>query len=699
MSIQDSIAILNSNDNVAKVKLLQKMVKEKSCENDSLIIESVKRLCENEDIAVRFWAKKVSSNFVSKHSETLDRQPEEEENLTLEVLLKKLYGSPSHFVANEVIQKILEKKEETSYVELVKYLKACSDSIVISFLVKNLCIAFPSENTLAVVLPFLKHSDDRVVANCVEGLGFIPSPKATLLINQMLSHENHRIRANAAKALANKEPETTKKVIKLMLQAQDKPHFVIAACYAIKELRLEEFLPDLSGLILKPILSEASISAILNIGGEIALGYLEPFYPCEDKDVNVRLEKAIEKLKFDLKVKSLGQNIGNVLKDGKESLGALGKSIVGKLKSANEELKNKADQLMKSELKNEDPWFYFKDSEKFGPFSEKEIRELFEAGEIDLNTPVTQNFLKKSLGECFGDLQSKSFADSQPSQHRLKSGMEPSDTKPAAKSKYWDRLNNFIFNFKPKKFVVADVPEYIVSNSSEVCSLPCFFMIMGFSFIGTIIGAALGFYFSHQENDPMIIPICLGFGLYPSARLGNFLGGYCRSFSKYLLALIPSFLVVAVFSLMLWEGSALASITNILVAISVAFAFYDVSYCENCKRKFVEKEIATLENVSVHKLLSFLDEKLFPLSNQEVLEYDEKWPLIENQKQLKITAKCCPICLDSVINVHITYKGKEQEKAFGVPLPSSDSSKLIFSKFWRGSEVKDAFNLKKMSDY
>jgi len=82
----------------------------------------------------------------------------------------------------DILKKILGSHKESAKGGLFVFLKTCKDDIVTSFLVKNLGLTYPEEETLGVLIPLLKHPDTRVIANCVEGISAVSSPKTTVLI-------------------------------------------------------------------------------------------------------------------------------------------------------------------------------------------------------------------------------------------------------------------------------------------------------------------------------------------------------------------------------------------------------------------------------------------------------------------------------------------------------------------------------------
>ncbi len=295
MNEKEIIKDISSNDPLKVILVLQNLAKNPFENYSSELLEKLVELTKNKDIGLKFWAKKaLASSKVSENSEEMSESLPD--NLSIDGLFEKLNTAPSHFVAIEVLVKIFAKRDPLSYQRLIDYLNSCQDSVISSHLVKNLCIYFPTEATLKVISPYLKHPDDRVIANAFEGLEFIDSPKSTLLITQMLGHENHRVRANAAKALAKKDPDATKKVIRVMINAKDRPHFIIAACHAISQLQAKEFLPELASLAENPILSEMAVCAIKNIGGPEAVAYLESLAETEDRETLGHASKALKSL-------------------------------------------------------------------------------------------------------------------------------------------------------------------------------------------------------------------------------------------------------------------------------------------------------------------------------------------------------------------------------------------------------------------
>lgn len=227
--------------------------------------ENIRSLCDHSDLAVRFWARKAFNKFYFKFGkeENVFQESFIETTEATELLHKKLISvQESTFLAISVIEKILRQKDPQSFEFLTAYLQKSQDNFQISFLTKHLCIYFPSDELLKKILPYLKHPDDRVVANTIEGIERLKTDKGISIFTQMLRHNNHRVRANSLKALARYNKEKTFAALNEMLKMREKPHFVISACYAVKELKDPAYLPVLDVNLGIRLFFDESLSAI-----------------------------------------------------------------------------------------------------------------------------------------------------------------------------------------------------------------------------------------------------------------------------------------------------------------------------------------------------------------------------------------------------------------------------------------------------
>lgn len=258
---EEVLASLDSTDDEQRAVALQVLIKTPSLHESDAIRERVEGLTRASDIAVKFWARKVYSKYSEASSEAVCKtEPVKDANapLSIDLLFQKLQSIKSSYVAIDTIRKIIETKDPAVIQPLVVYLEGCTDVVVISYLTKSLGVGFPTEEILPTLAKYLKHEDDRVVANTIEGIEGIISPKSVVLITQVLDHKHHRVKANAAKALAKQDPVMSNQVITRMLQMRDRPHFVIAGMYAVKTLQDKRFMGVLNELSSDPLVGDTA---------------------------------------------------------------------------------------------------------------------------------------------------------------------------------------------------------------------------------------------------------------------------------------------------------------------------------------------------------------------------------------------------------------------------------------------------------
>jgi hypothetical protein len=192
----------------------------------------------------------------------------------LDELFQRLAETSSAAQCRMLIQQILDRRDPSACPRLLEYLQSCSDVMVISFLTKNLGISFPQENIVPILKNYLKHQDDRVVANTIEGLEAMGKSESFVVLAQMLSHHSHRVQANAAKALGKFDPVVSREMLLKMLMQESRPHFIIAACKAIRGTRDCTFLPALVPLAEQELVGADACEAIIALGGRKALAQL-----------------------------------------------------------------------------------------------------------------------------------------------------------------------------------------------------------------------------------------------------------------------------------------------------------------------------------------------------------------------------------------------------------------------------------------
>ncbi len=360
-SPQKILDILNSQNNQAKIAILQSLAQDDNYDLPNIVVKKIENMTQDSDVAICFWAKKIYSAIRNK-GQQLEETLNLNDSLTLTELFKIVEEpSSTQHKTLKALERIFQKKEPNSYGQIVNFLRKCQNKVIISFLVKNLGIFYPSEKTLVIIFPYLKSDDERVIANAIEGIASIPTKKSVEVITQLLNHKNHRIKANATKALAKQNPETAKSAILDMLKAKEKPHYIIAACHAIDYINCEDFLPELIKLIPNTLVGEIALEATVTIGGEIAAGYLKELQNSCDLEMNKKINLAINKIERKTQLKEVEVVITGALDKSKEVVTKISNSIMGKLgelvqKEGYEELcKNEADLQPKGAVNKEAP--------------------------------------------------------------------------------------------------------------------------------------------------------------------------------------------------------------------------------------------------------------------------------------------------------------------------------------------------------
>ena len=120
---------------------------------------------------------------------------------------------------------------------LVERLSKEEHPFVIATLIINLGRC-GSPGTRDVIADFLKHGDERVRANAVEGLENLDDSSVIPLLLPLVNDESARVRANVAKALCKFEPELVKTNILSMLESGDED-LAESARFALDAMKLK----------------------------------------------------------------------------------------------------------------------------------------------------------------------------------------------------------------------------------------------------------------------------------------------------------------------------------------------------------------------------------------------------------------------------------------------------------------------------
>lgn len=306
-TVEKLLVILKGSDFNATTNALQYLLSNINQARHNEIATCVEKLVRSPDISVRFWAKKLANGIGKYESERTNVQISTiSKDLPIDILIQKLHSVASTYLSLDVIKKLCESRKPEALDFLKTYLSSCKDHIQTSYLTKNIGIFFPSEETLLFLVPFLKHNDDRVVANTIEGIEAINSPKGVVVLSQLLEHKSNRVRTNAALALGKFDSNTSFAVLSKMLEPESGAHFRISACHAIKTLKEPKFLELLELALHDDLTFTCALEAISAIGGQAAIIVLTDNYSEFSSEKQAKIDSVAIKLSK-LEESSLGK--------------------------------------------------------------------------------------------------------------------------------------------------------------------------------------------------------------------------------------------------------------------------------------------------------------------------------------------------------------------------------------------------------
>jgi len=196
------------------------------------VIDQLIDLAENAPPHIADIASSIISQAVSSH----------EQKAVGELVLKKLAQGNESRINMRDLEWATKLKDKKFKIALEKYLDRCTDPKHISWLVKNLPRVYPDPQQIPLLKAFLTYSDDRIVANTIEGLEALETPETISILAQMLSHPSHRVRSVAAAAIARINPEEARKYLFSMLNQSENPDSIKAACHAIRHIKGKGFM-------------------------------------------------------------------------------------------------------------------------------------------------------------------------------------------------------------------------------------------------------------------------------------------------------------------------------------------------------------------------------------------------------------------------------------------------------------------------
>lgn len=326
------LAKLNGINPTETIQTLQQLLENPDLACQAEITDRIKKLTASPDVGIRFWAKKLI-NSLGKYEtqQTNPRDAATTQELHADILMQKLQSVASTHLSLEVIKRLCESKKPEVVNFLKAYLSDCKDVVQVSYLTKNIGIHFPSEENLLFLLPYLKHEDDRIIANTIEGIKAIESPMSLKAISQLLEHKSNRVKSNAAIALVRYDQEKSFAVIAEMIAPQSETHFRISACHAIKILKDPKFLELLEPALHDDLTFSCALEAIAAIGGQSAITLLTNNYSRIPTNKQPQVDSTIKRLVQSKEVSR--ENIANKnLADDSASIKKYGGKLYAKLR-------------------------------------------------------------------------------------------------------------------------------------------------------------------------------------------------------------------------------------------------------------------------------------------------------------------------------------------------------------------------------
>lgn len=227
-----NFAFLTSEDQDELLRGLAFFAVFEEAELDEKVINRLIELAESAPPHIADIASSIISQAVANH----------EQKAVGELVLKKLAGGNEARINLRDLEWATKLKDKKFKIALENYLDRCTDPKHISWLVKNLPRAYPDPQQIPLLKAFLTYSDDRIVANTIEGLESLDTPEVISVLAQMLTHPSHRVRSVAAGAIARINPDEARKYLFSMLNQTENPDSIKAACHAIRHIKGKGFL-------------------------------------------------------------------------------------------------------------------------------------------------------------------------------------------------------------------------------------------------------------------------------------------------------------------------------------------------------------------------------------------------------------------------------------------------------------------------
>jgi len=309
MDIKKTAFELKTGNAATITALLKQLFESETDCSSKVLFEVLYDLKFHRDLGVVFWAKKVLNKIEVSYSikgKDPANQPSAEE-------LAEENGPPPPPTRDEILAKIAAQLEVVTLDELkilcetpddvvkdalLAVLDTKPDNTILSFLTKQLGQAFPGEEMLLRLAPYLRHEDSRVVANTIEGIEGITSPKTFVFLTQLLGHLDNRVRSNVAVAIGRYDRDEAMAVIERMLGLTGKAHMQISGCHAVKTLGEVRLFPCLVGLFQDPTLFREALNVFEAVPcAESVQALEESLTQIVDEDIKFEISAAAARIR------------------------------------------------------------------------------------------------------------------------------------------------------------------------------------------------------------------------------------------------------------------------------------------------------------------------------------------------------------------------------------------------------------------
>ena len=189
------------------------LIKELIYSDDSQRLDILKRLHpEESNLEIKFEIRRAIDDLesIKKESSSAENQYDDKLKHTLR------YGELS--VRHKTLSAIVNNRRSDLLFMLRELSSKVKDPYMEAAILKLLALN-PVKN-LKEICSYLRSSDDRVVASAIQIIGNINNTQSLALVANYLTHNNNRVRSNAAIAFEKSDPDLAKKVIEKMAYSE-----------------------------------------------------------------------------------------------------------------------------------------------------------------------------------------------------------------------------------------------------------------------------------------------------------------------------------------------------------------------------------------------------------------------------------------------------------------------------------------------